>query len=69
MILVRAAYALNTFQGSLVANLTTKCVAGIGWIDDDSPVANDPHGLANQAQLRIVWMDLEKLAHKPFALL
>ena len=43
--------------------MTAERVAGIGRVDHQSVVPDDLHGVAYQPQLRIVGMDLEKLAH------
>ena len=63
MLVVDAADAAQALDRMLVVEMAHQRVAGIGRQGDDAAGMDDLRGLLDQAQLRIVWMQLEKLAH------
>ena len=65
MPVVELANTANTLHATLVTDATTQRVTGICWIDQQTIVANDLHGLVHQARLRINRVYLEILAHLP----
>src|SRR5215210_434310 len=61
MPLVDVAYRPDPFEYALVSDATTQCVARISRVYDDAARADDLSGLADQARLRIDWMNGEEL--------
>ena len=61
---VGVADAPDAIQRVLVADVAAERVAGIRRIHDHPAVPHDLRGAADQAQLRIVGMKLEILAHE-----
>ena len=57
------ANAANAFHRPFIFNFAAQRVAGIGRVDNHAAFADDLHGLVNQAWLRVIRMDIEKLTH------
>ena len=61
--LVNFADVQDFFHRVFVAELATQRIAGIGGVNNHAAVAHDVGGLLNQAVLRIIGVDGEKLCH------
>jgi hypothetical protein len=48
---------------SLVSDLATQGVAGVGWIDNQPPAAHDARRLLDQPVLRVIGVNDEVLGH------
>ncbi|MCY1188003.1 hypothetical protein D9M73_290510 [compost metagenome] len=63
MLLVQLAQGTHPLDRALVADLTAQRVGRVGRIHHHPTLADDLDGLFDQARLRILRMNLEKLAH------
>ena len=57
---------LHALLSELVANLAAQRVTGVRGIDDDPALAQQGHGLIDEAPFRIDGMQLEELRHIVF---
>jgi hypothetical protein len=64
MFIIHAANAPQTIDRALVIEVTNQRIARIGRQGDNAARVNDLHSLPDQAQLRILRMNLKILAHK-----
>ena len=62
MVLVGLANPPDSLQCLAIPNMAAEGVAAVGRIGNQSAVAQDLHRLADQSQLRILWVQFEILA-------
>jgi len=61
--LVRPANPVNSVDCLLVTDPATKCVTGIGWVCDQSAVANHLDNSPDPVRLRVGRMNFNQFSH------
>ena len=62
MVGIKFTYPTDPIQCRFISDLTTQRVSRIGWIGDNATACNNLYSLTNQSLLRIIRMNVEKLA-------
>jgi hypothetical protein len=63
MLVVQCPDATNPRQAAFVAHMTAQCVTRVGWINDESFLMKNLHGMTDKPWLGVERMYLEVLAH------